>query len=814
MALKKNFMISTMLVTSFCSMPTVAWADGESGSVGLQEIVVTAQRKSESAQKAAVPIDVISQAALANAGVTSVNNLNTVAPALTVAQGGGSTTSFFLRGVGNYNNNGYSDSAVAFNLDGIYIAKPSAAGSFYDLQRVEVLKGPQGTLYGRNATGGAINVIPQHPVIGQNSLDLTLGYGNYNRIEAEAAANLAVGDNSALRVSGRIQRSDGYNADGTDDSNAKAVRVQFLTKPAPGVSLRLSADYTNIGGMGAGQAYNGSFQYTPGTPQTASSPADYSYVPVNLAARSGLLTTQARDYFSKLVIGGSFNNPAPLATPKLNDNIWGVHGELNIDTGIGQITSITAYRKAVLDDLYNGPSFSGSYDQQHDTQFSSEIRLNGKRIGIFDWLVGGFYMDEKLSGNAVYAQYVLSSIQDYRQDSRSTATFGRIVANLTPRLRLTAAGRYTWDRKRFDGTAISLLNICTNAPPPNGPGCFGGPSLPVGDTLASIAAAIPASQLPFGFPPAAGAANARPFGSAGNILFYSPTDVDQTQKNSKFTYRLGAEADIAADSLAYVSYETGYRSGGFSLSLGHESYLPETIRAWTVGLKNRFFNRRLQVNIELFDWRYSNQQISHFGLDSNGQTSFFADNAGASHIRGVDLDVQVKATDTLLLTGTVQYLDNKLTEFTYSTPAGGTNLPPVVGCPYTPGTNAQGAVYLVNCAGKPGLNSPKWSINGGFEQTFHLGDYDLALSAQGRYRSNAVDGFDYLVQQNTGANFSVDAAIRFGSAQGAWNVTLWGRNLTNTLIPVLTTYNSSVAGVLTTSYAPPRTYGVRFSGKF
>ena len=127
----------------------------------------------------------------AKAGVSSAANLNAVAPSLSVTQGGGATTSFFVRGVGNFTNNAYSDPAVAFNYDGIYVGRPTSTGStFFDLERIEVLKGPQGTLYGRNATGGAVNVLPAKPVIGQTMGAASLGYGNYKAFEGEAMLNL------------------------------------------------------------------------------------------------------------------------------------------------------------------------------------------------------------------------------------------------------------------------------------------------------------------------------------------------------------------------------------------------------------------------------------------------------------------------------------------------------------------------------------------------------------------------------------------------------------------------------------------------
>ncbi|MCW1986948.1 UNVERIFIED_ORG: iron complex outermembrane receptor protein [Sphingomonas sp. R1F5B] len=808
---------SALAMMAMAAMPQVSHADEagqQSGTVGLEEIVVTAQRKAESAQKAAIAISVVTAEALTKAGVNSAATLNSVAPSLTVAQGGGATTSYFVRGVGNFTNNAYSDPAVAFNYDGVYIGRPTSTGSaFFDLERIEVLKGPQGTLYGRNATGGAVNVLPAKPVIGKLMGAASLGYGNFNAIDGDAMINVPVGDNTAVRLAGKVVDSKGYYSDGTGNTKSQALRAQILTQPSAAVSLRLAADWAHNGGMGVGATYDGLLNFTPGAPASANAPANYTYVPANLGAWSGLLSPKASAFFANTVIGGSFISPAPLDKPFINDTNWGVEGEANLDTSIGKVTTLLAYRKSTLDDLFNGaPSFRGARTKESSHQFSAEVRLAGKPIGPVEWLIGGFFYDENVQGNSTYNQYLVSSIQSYTIGTKSYAGFGRLVFHATDHFRLVAGGRYTRDEKRIDGLANTLLDLCTNAPPPAGNGCFGGPSVPTGLTLADIAAQIPASQLPAGFPTAPG--DVRPFGNAGNILTYAPVAVNKPLNNNRFTYRLAAEYDVGPQSLAYLSYETGYRSGGFALATGRETYAPEFIDAYTAGIKNRLMGNRLQINVEAFLWKYRNQQVSHFGFGSDGLTTYFTTNVGKSTIKGVDIDFQFKATPTTLLLGDVQYVDNTLDQFTYNVPRGGTSLPPAVGCPYAPGTEGGLPVYTIDCSGKPGLNSPRWSLNGGIRQDVPLGDYTLQLSLDGRYRSNRVIGFEYLAQHNSGDDFTADASIAFGPQDQSWQLTAWVRNLTDNNVRILTQYNNNVGGVIATSYAPPRTYGARASVKF
>ena len=168
-------------------------------------------------------------AELANAGVVTPTSLNASVPSLFVTRGGGATTSFFIRGVGNFTNNGYSDPAVAFNVDQVYYGRPTATtGTFYDLDRIEVLKGPQGTLYGRNATGGAINIIPTKPKLGELSGYASAGYGRFNAVDLEGAVNVPLGQGAALRLSGKYFDTEGFNDDGTSDEVGHAVRAQLL----------------------------------------------------------------------------------------------------------------------------------------------------------------------------------------------------------------------------------------------------------------------------------------------------------------------------------------------------------------------------------------------------------------------------------------------------------------------------------------------------------------------------------------------------------------------------------------------------------
>jgi len=305
-----------------------------------------------------------------------------------------------------------------------------------------------------------------------------------------------------------------------------------------------------------------------------------------------------------------------------------------------------------------------------------------------------------------------------------------------------------------------------------------------------------------------------PYGAIGNTLTTFPLAFTRKIDKGRFTYRLAAEYDVGPSSLLYASYETGYRSGGFALAFGREQFGPEFVDAITIGSKNRFFDNRLQLNIEAFHWKYRDQQVSHLGLDGRGTPGFFTENVGKSTLKGVDVEAQLLITQNTLFHTTVQYLDSTADSFIYDTPRT-TPVPPPTTCAVAPATDAANRpVFRVDCSGKPAFNSPKWSINAGIEQTLPLGDQKIVLAGAARYRSNAIIGFEYLPQQESGSNTTFDASIAFADANDDWSISAYVRNITDERIKSFVQYGAATGGVLSAIYAPPRTYGVRVAYKF
>ena len=794
------------------SGPSEEAAGVQEPAEGLGEIIVTAQRREESSQKAAVPLSVVDGATLAAAGVTQLDRLNQLAPALQV-QSSSTGNLIFLRGVGNFNVVATSDPAVAFNYDGVYVGRPTnSTGVFYDLARVEVLKGPQGILYGRNATGGAINVLPQQPRVGEFSGYASATYGNYDTLNAEGAINAPVGENGAVRLSLATANHDGYLRDGTQDEKTVAGRFQLKSELTPNLTVRFAMDYAHNGGVGNNVSYFGRYARNPAVPVTAG-PAPgtnyYTFIPTTLDPREGDYSDASQAYRTSTPFGpfGRLLNPlAPY--PDVDNDFYGANAEINWDSGAGTLTVIPAWRYAHLD--YTSSAAAFIFDNlERIEQYSLEARFAGERRGIFDYTIGGYYFDERIDSNTSLSISNTGNYIDQTLTTESYAAFGQLTANLSDRLRLVGGLRYTHDDKGFDYAAITAVVSCQRFTP--APNCPNAPFVPLFGADA---------QLGFPFPAQGGApipvfTNPGPPGPTNPLNYLvirSDSFFDRTLKKSKTTYRAAVEFDLALRSLLYASYETGYRSGGFSAAAGFETYNPEYITAYTIGMKNRFLDNRVQLNLEAFLWDYTDQQVNFVGLDLNGRTANQTQNVGKSRLKGFEVDGRFLVTPTTLFSADVQYLDAKQREFSYSAGAGN---PPLTGCNVSFNAAATGATppYTIDCAGFQSFNSPKWTINLAGQQTVPLGDYRIVLSADTQYKSAQNTGFAYLPEQREEARWTSNAQIQFGPEDERWSLAAFVRNIEDERYFTFSSTHPTAA-FLTAFQTAPRTYGVRAGLKF
>ncbi len=403
----------------------------------LNEVVVTAQRREENIQRAALAITAVNGDELQRGGVTDVQQLSQLTAGLQVTPSGGPYTTFTVRSVSSLAGNAFSDPAVALNMDGVYLATPTTVhGLFYDLDRVEVLKGPQGTLYGRNATAGAVNVIshrPQHDFHAALGVDL----GNYDRRNLNAMVNVPLSDTVAFRLAGQSVDRDGYFSDGTSDDNAQAVRASLLVNPADTVTLLLTADYSHLGGHGPGASVRkvcGTGTCFIGDPFTGIGNSGSLYTSVGLPA-------QTRDTFD-------------------DSDFYGVAANLDWDTSLGTVTMIGGYRKSDVRYVTTTTSWQ-LRERQHPSQFSFETRLASRSDSPLQYVVGAFYLDTAMKAHANGENASRRNFSDQHTDLDGwvAAAFSQLTWSLTDRLRATGGLRWTHEVKSSDSRRYTVNTV-------------------------------------------------------------------------------------------------------------------------------------------------------------------------------------------------------------------------------------------------------------------------------------------------------------------------------------------------------------------
>jgi iron complex outermembrane receptor protein len=727
---------------------------------GIADIVVTAQRRSESVQKSSLAIAVVGSQDLARQGVGNARDLASVLPNVSIAQAGPFVQTN-IRGVGDLSGNALSQPAVSFSLDGVVINQGSEiGGNFFDLARVEVLKGPQGTLYGRNATGGAINLISNRPTHDFSGY-ITGEYGNYDSKRLTGAINVPISDTFAARLAFNYVDRDGYLSDGTDDDKRKAVRLQVLWNATPGISVRLYGTYNETRGNGGGAVL---WPRQPGTGKWTSITD-----PINAAA---------------LEAGTAGLQDPVLPNSFFHQNVWSVGAEINAKLGdFATLTILPAYRGQKYSSYgYSTASFLINAKDNKDDQKSLEVRLSheDERLKL---VIGGFYFNDNTlvhfdtvplaeAATAIFDFFNTTyDIPSYR--NKSLAGFGETTYSLTDKFRVIGGIRYTRDIVSITG---QYFDDSINPEPP-----------------------IPLE---------------------GRKVFKA------------FSWRGGVEYDVGPQSLLFATASRGNKSGGFYAATPIDnSYKPEYLTAFTLGSRNRFFDNKLQVNLEAFYWQYRNQQLAAVGFTADGSVAYITRNAGSSNPRGVEADViwQPTRSDTVHLTGA--YTRAKFASFNIAYPA------PLIAALRTgsdcrvPTTASAGAgglpVYMINCAGAPVPRTPEFSGSADYQHVFFLGnDGKIAANAGGTFATSRYLTSDFFTPETRDKGYVLlNADLTYTAPKSQYSVTAFVRNITNHAVyqgafsNVLNGFPAlfGVSGTPTfvnRTIGPPRTYGVRATFNF
>lgn len=769
---------------------TASTASASNEAIGLEEIVITAQRREESSQRAAIAISTVGGDAIDEANITRPGGLQSIVPSLQVSDNTGPYSTFYVRGVGNFANNALSDSALLFNFDGVTVARSGTSGFFYDLERVEVLKGPQGILYGRNATGGAINVVSKKPMLGEFGGDASLQLGNYSALRVDAALNAPLGDTAAMRFAGFHVKHDGYMSDGTDDQDDTGGRVSLLMKPSESLDISLVADFFRQGGQAAGGTVIGvtsSFSASP-----TFSPSD----------RLGFFSPQVASYIPTQINAVSQRPFVPFQNVNHEDNrFWGVAATFDWTTPIGTLTAIPAFRDSKLD--YT--SFATGVmlrEQSHDKQSTFELRLTSPTDQALRYVVGGFYLhDPNNVPRFDVNQQAVATFQSYVAKTDSYAGFGSLTWAVTDAFRLTGGARYTHDKKTFDGSTSANTHLCGSSYA--FPGCMNTAlNQPFPYTQMGP---VPAHICDF-FTFTTGCPDT---GGTDTLLNVIPNN--NSQAYSKTTWKLGADWDLTDHNFLYASAETGFKSGGFFFSADNNIYKPETLRAFTVGSKNRFLDNRLQANLELFYWKYHDQQISHLSQDSKHDTIFPTENVGLATIKGAELDLQARPLRNTTLSLDVQYNNAVYDRFVYNTPNQNFGRGNGTGCPNLSITST---LYTVDCSGEQPPNAPRWTVAGGVQQTIPLpGDAKLVGNARGHYQSKTLTAFEFLPVEEQPGYTMWDFDLTYYTKDDKVFVGAYVNNAFDKTA-LSFTFITPQSNMATATLQHPRTTGVRAGFKF
>ena len=579
----------------------VAGADPSSAG----DIVVTAQRREQSLLEVPLAITALSASQLTDRGVSNSAQLASVVPNLQVNSSFGSTQpNFTMRGIGvanEYNSN--QASPVGVYVNDVYLAPRSSHGmGLFDLERIEVLRGPQGTLFGRNTTGGAINFITKAPSLSGNSGYAEVGYGNYNRWSAQGAVEgTLVDDAVGLRVAGNFVNSDGLVKNvypGGRDGNSEDTlqgRATLRVRPtgAP-IDLKLTGYYGRD--RGAQAAVHGIEAFREGL----------GFFETN-ENRLGLNKTEA----------------------------WGVSANVKVDLSEQlSLTSITSTDGGKLD--LQQAADGSPLDvldiswQSNYRQFSEETRLNYEGDGLA--LVGGLFYgyDRNFTQNQFNLPLPPAGgfFQQYNQIRRSFALFAQADIDLTESLVLTVGARYTWDRSRYDD-AFAFLFVGE-----------------VGQTPFPIASTVPCA------------------GVAGTCAYDPDARFEIRQNNRALTGRVALSYTLESGTLLYASYNRGYRAGavnggGYTSSAGIDYVKPEFVNAFELGMKGRFADI-LTLSASAFYYDYRNQQLQD---TRSGPVSFLV-NAPKSRVYGLETEASVRAAEGLTLNAAIGLLGTEYSELT------------------------------------------------------------------------------------------------------------------------------------------------------
>ena len=733
--------LSTTLLSCVLAVMLVVWparsqaqADEEAGLPVLEEVIVTARKREENVQQVPISISAFSGERLEFLGVEDLADLDRVTPNLqfdgTAAVSGSSVAStVFIRGIGQTDFTLNSDPGVGIYLDGVYIAR-SVGGllDLVDIEAVEVLRGPQGTLFGKNTIGGAINIRSKRPSSDQEGF-VDLEFGNFNRRNLRAGLNAAISDTLLARISVAFLEQDGYqerilqpNEEDLGNIDRSVARARVIWTPADSFEADFSFDYSR------GREES--------VPQSVLVIEPATGAPF-LAAAAGVIPgtiPQLRPGFEGRftgadLLGGAFITDDPrdsfYAGPSRSDfDIYGFSATLTFDIGRFTAKSITAYRDVdsnfARDSLSSPFQVADTFDDYEQDQFTQEFQLAGD-LPIGNFVAGAYYLAEEGTNSNLVATSIGDLGSGGSVDNESVAVFAQANFDLSERLSATVGARYTDETKRFS------------------PGFEGGSQLFRSN----------ANGLALGLPPAV------PLILDGE---YKATS-DKTDVTLALTY------NFLDSFLVYGSYATGFKAGGFSQRIGPgpgipaPDFRPEEVAMYELGFKWEGLDRRLRLNAAVFTSDYDDVQITPL-FEGIGPVTR---NAGEAEIDGLELEWTFVPNENWDFRGGLGLLDTKYTSLT---PEAQVN----VNLDGTPVLTLDTELAKAPDVTAHAVLARHWNTGGGGSFT---------AEADWSYTSEMYNDVLNSVELQRDDLHLLGAALRYTSPSELWQVTLRGANLSD-----------------------------------
>ena len=838
-------------------------ADGAQGGIG--DIVVTAQRREENLQTVPLAITAISGDTLKNRGVMDMSRLNEFVPGFSFGQTG-SDVRPAMRGVRTANNGVTGDPTIGYFIDGIYQSRTSQASlGFADVATLEVQRGPQGTLYGRNTFGGNIVVTTAAPTQ-EFDYGSTLTVGNYNKIRYEGYVNVPLSENVAIRLVGVTDYADGWVKNSYNpsadlfDENKQYVRGAVKWDVGD-FSATFRADYAKQGGNGAsafGYKQIGSY-IDPATCQILFNSPSLVYLNERAGNRDGVpdcRTTAAGPLGpvgTGVDLGIPIDNPGDEFTvsndykPFRNLHQASTSLTASYDFGPVSVKSITGYvsyrGKRTTDSDFSASSIAIDLARTHTDTFSQEVQLLSSKSQRFEYVLGGYFLNDTLVNGFINQQLprvIRSSAlsaplagsqnngtyQYERVKVYSRAAYGQATFHVTDAWSVTGGVRYTHEKKEYlNATAFWYL-----------PATLPGGVNPL--TRVTINDPIPPTSI---FPSAP--SNCDEAGvTAATILNATGAQVASTYcplEFSQVTWKGGTELQVTDTSLLYASASSGFRSGGFNAGLAAAqsapTFGPEKVTAFELGSKNRFFGNTLQLNLSGFYNKYRDLQESR-QIIVGGTTLQTTFNAARARSYGLEIESIWEPTPELTLGANLSLLNAKYSEFgNVPLPFGGSILvndssattPTVVNgitiagvgqrrviapgyeCQPLAGTGAPGGPalsFVCDLSGNNIPHSPKYSGSAYASYRIDLGGESsltpfVAASFAGSHDEQSFN--DRLAREEPW--LKLDATLTY-EVNKQLSLIAFVDNITNESIQTLVSYGGTP---LQASYEPPRMYGVR-----